>query len=215
MREISSVCRKIMICVVFVLLLNGCMSIPNSPNPRFYTLFVSDSGQADKKFDIAADTIVGIGPIRIPEYLDRPQMVTIEKDKTMKFAQFDRWAGPLDLNLGYAIRENLVLLLPQASFTIYPWNLSLPVKYQVVMDIIQLDAELQKNLTFVAQWSVIDANDGKMLLIKRSEFRLPIGPQSYFGIAKTLSFACASLSSEIAEALVAVSSQAKTETPVP
>jgi len=39
------------------------------------------------------------------------------------------------------------------------------------------------------------------VMMKRSEFRTAISPQNYFGLANTLSKACASLSSQIAEAL--------------
>ena len=56
-------------------------------------------------------------------------------------------------------------------------------------------------LYLVAQWQVIDLQNTKTMIIKRSEFRKSIKPQNYAGLAKTLSMACASLSSEIANAL--------------
>jgi uncharacterized lipoprotein YmbA len=84
---------------------------------------------------------------------------------------------------------------------LYPWNPTIAVKYQVVVEIIQLDSELDKDLFLVAQWLVIDAENSKTMIMKRSEFRQPVNPQNYSGLAKTLSTACASLSSEIASAL--------------
>jgi hypothetical protein len=71
----------------------------------------------------------------------------------------------------------------------------------VVVEIIQLDSNLDEDLFFVAQWLVIDVQNAKTVIIKRSEFRQSIIPHNYSGLAKTLSMACASLSSEIAEAL--------------
>ncbi|MBU1087916.1 MAG: PqiC family protein, partial [Candidatus Omnitrophica bacterium] len=67
--------------------------------------------------------------------------------------------------------------------------------------IIQLDSELDKDLLLVAQWTVIDTQDSKTIMIKRSEFRHPIIPQNYSGLVKTLSIACGSLSKEIADEL--------------
>jgi uncharacterized lipoprotein YmbA len=97
-------------------------------------------------------------------------------------------------------------MLPEAKFTLYPWNSSVPVKYQVVVEITQLDSNLDKDMFVVVQWLVIDVQNAKTLIIKRSEFRQSIVPQNYSGLVKTLSMACASLSSEIAEAIATLES---------
>ena len=187
--------------VCLALALSGCISVPNSPTPRFYVLQAVDENQVSKKINIASDVLIGVGPVKIPEYQDRPQIVTQDKEKMLKFAQFDRWGEPLDLGMTRLIRENLAVMLPEAKFTLYPWNSSVPVKYQVVVEIVQLDSDLDKDLFIVAQWLVIDVQNTKTIIIKRSEFRQSIVPQNYSGLAKTLGMACASLSSEIAEAL--------------
>jgi len=183
------------------LVLSSCMSVPNSQTPRFYMLQAIDGNQVSKKTNIASDVVIGVGPVKIPEYQDRPQIVTQDKEKMLKFAQFDRWGEALDLGMARLIGENLAVILPEAKFTLYPWNSSVPVKYQVVVEIVQLNSNLDKDLFLVAQWLVIDVKNAKTLIIKRSEFRQSIIPQNYSGLAKTLSMACASLSSEIAEAL--------------
>jgi len=156
--------------------------------------------QVSKKMNIASDMLIGVGPVKIPEYQDRPQIVTQGKEQ-LKFAQFDRWGESLDLGVERLIAEDLTVMLPGAKFILYPWNLTIAVKYQVVVEIVQLDSELDKDLFFVAQWLIIDAQNTKTIIIRRSEFREPIKPQNYSGLAKTLSTVCASLSSEIAEAL--------------
>lgn len=194
--------------VCLVLVLSGCISVQNSPTPRFYLLNSAEDSQLSKKVDITADLFIGIGPVKIPEYLDRPQMVTKDKERILKFAQFDRWGEPLDLGLTRQIRENLTVILSGAKLVLYPWNLTIPVKYQVVVEIVQLDSQLDQDLYLVAQWLVIDAQNSKTVIMKRSEFRQPIIPQNYSGLAQTLSNACASLSSEIAEALAILETHA-------
>lgn len=210
--------------VCLVLVLSGCISVQNSPTPRFYVLGAVDENQVSpvrdrtpevsdgslrqpvsngvsKKLNIASEVFIGVGPVKVPEYLDRPQMVTQGKDKMLKFAQFDRWGESLDLGLARLIRENLTVILPGVKFVLYPWNLTIPVKYQVVVEIVQLESELDRDLFLVAQWLVIDAQNSKTIMLKRSEFHQAINPQNYSGLVKTLSTACALLSSEIAEAL--------------
>jgi uncharacterized protein len=193
------------------LLLSGCISISSSPTPRFYKLQAIHEDDVSKKMNMASNVLIGVGPVKIPEYLDRPQIVTQGKEKTLKFAQFDRWGESLDLGVTRLIREDLTVILPAAELTSYPWNQSMPVKYQVVIEIVQLDSELDKDLFLVAQWQVIDARTTKTVIIKRSELRQPIIPQDYPGLAKALSTACASLSSAIAEALSTLETQPKTK----
>ena len=216
-----------------ILALSGCISAQNSPTPRFYMLGAGYENQVSpvrgynfnesepasngvsKKINIASDVIVGVGPINIPEYQNRPQIVTQDKEKMLKFAQFDRWGESLDLGLTRLIGEDLTAMLPGAKFALYPWDSSIAVKYQVVIEIVQLDSELDKDLFVVAQWLVIDAQNTKTMIMKRSEFRQPITPQSYSGLAKTLSTACGSLSSEIAEALATLETHPKTKADAP
>ncbi len=191
----------VMSVVCLILALSGCISVPNSPTPRFYMLRAVHENQVSRKINIASDVLIGIGPVKIPEYQDRPQIVTQGKENMLNIAQFDRWGEPLDFGVARLVGEDLTVMFPGAKFTLYPWNSTIAVKYQVVVEIVRLDSELDKDLFFVTQWLVIDAQNTKTLIIKRSEFRQPIIPQNYSGLAKTLSSACASLSSEIAEAL--------------
>lgn len=196
--------RGIIFYAMLSLTLSGCISVPNSPASRFYTLQSLDENQAGKKFDITPGLIIGVGPVKIPEYLNRPQIVTQDKNKMLNFAEFDRWGESLDSAIARLINEDLTIMLPDAAVRLFPWNLDIPVDYQVVMDIVQLECELDKDLFLAVQWSVIDLSDRKMLLIKRSEFRQTVTPRNYSGLARTLSAACASLSEEIAQALSAL-----------
>jgi len=195
----SSCLRSGVVCLA--LGLSGCLSIPNSQSPRFYALTSVNGDQVSKKINIAPNMIIGIGPVKIPEYLDRPQIVTSTKEKTLQFAQFDRWGESLDLGVERLVREDMTAMLPSAKFTLYPWNPSLAVKYQVSIEVIQLDSEFDRDMFLAVQWTVIDVQNSKVVIMKRSEFHKAIIPPNYTGLAQTLSTACASLSSQIAQAL--------------
>ncbi|MFA4989861.1 MAG: PqiC family protein [Candidatus Omnitrophota bacterium] len=166
--------------------------------------------QVTEKFDITPGVIVAVGPVNIPGYQDRPQIVTRDKNGMLKFAQFDRWGEDLDLALARRFTDNLTLILPGASFQIFPCNFAIPLDYQVIVDIVQLDSELEKNMVLAAQWSIINAKNRKMLLTKRSQFIQPINPHNYHGLIQALNASCAALSSEIAGNLAELVNQAKT-----
>ena len=72
--------------------------------------------QVSKKINITPGLIIEVGPVKIPEFLDRPQMVTKDKEGTLKFDEFDRWGESLDLGVARLIREDLTAMLPEAKF---------------------------------------------------------------------------------------------------
>jgi len=200
MREKSIIYFTVIICVASTLFLGGCISVSGSPNSRFYMLKAINESQASQRLDISSDAIIAIGPVKIPEYLNRPQIVTQDKNGMLNFAQFDRWGETLDVGMARVIIQDLRVMLPGANLEMFPYNFAIPVKYQVIMEVVQLNCELDKDLFLAVQWSVIDVKTNKMLFVKRSEFHQPIDPHNYSGLVQTLSAGCASLSSDIAEA---------------
>ena len=91
-----------------LLLLCGCAS----KAPNYYVLHSLQGEAPDVKTARAEnDLTIGVGPIKIPEYLDRPQMATRSTPYSLQFAEFDKWAEPLDKNLASVLAENLSILL--------------------------------------------------------------------------------------------------------
>lgn len=199
MRQAGILYRKVSVYLFFALFLGGCVPVLNTPSPRFYLLRPIDKSEVKEEFILASDAIIAIGPVRIPEYQNRPQIVTKNKDGLLTFAQFDRWSEPLDTGLARLLLENLTLMLPKATLVMFPANFAIPLNYQLIAEVIQLENQLDKGIFFVVQWSIINAQDNKMVFTKRSEFRQPINPHNYPGLVEALSSACASLSSEIAK----------------
>lgn len=191
-------------CVIFILALAGCMSIGSSPTPRFYTLHAVAKAESGQKINLATNVIIGISPVKIPEYQDRPQIVTRDKKGMLTFAQFDRWGEPLDAALTRLMIENISIMLPPATVETFPCDPAVPVKYQVIADVLQLESRLDQDLVFTAQWTIINVQEKKMMVTKKSEFRQPINPRNYAGLTEALSAACASLSAEIAASLAAL-----------
>lgn len=189
--------------LIVILLSSGCVGLSKSPTPRFYALPPMEASQAGETHKLPASIIIGIGPVKIPEYHNRPQIVTRDATNLVAFAQFDRWAEPLDTALARLTAANLSVLLPGATIVLSPWNLAIPVRYQVIIDVIQMDNRLDQDGSLAINWSIIDLENKKMILTKKSELNKPIAPHSYSGLVKTLSAEWALFSGEIANALMA------------
>ncbi|MFH1692500.1 MAG: PqiC family protein [Candidatus Omnitrophota bacterium] len=190
-------CVLIFIC----LSLGGCISISNTPSPRFYSLIALDKGQAVKQYHVPAGFTIGVGPVKIPEFLNRPQIVTMNKKRMLEFAEFDRWGEGLDFAFVRLMNEDLTLMMPDATIEMYPWNLNIAITYQVVVNVIALESRLDQDMLLIVQWTIIDQKNKKAIFTKRSELRQVIEPHSYLGLVKSLSAACAVLSEEVAAEL--------------
>lgn len=198
--------RVMLAAVSFAMTVSGCIAMSNSPPPRFYMLQTIPDDRFGRKMVMPDNLLIGIGPVKVPEYLDRPQIVTRGKENTLEFAQFDRWGESLMPGIARLLREDLVSQLSGPTIASYPWDASVPVRYQVIIEVVQMDCVLDKDLSLVVQWQLVDLQNTKTIVIRRSEFREPVTPPTYSGLVKAMSTACASLSRAIAEELGALSS---------
>jgi len=209
MRRCGFFCRNIVTCGLLIFILSGCISAGSSLDPRFYMLKQLKQDEVAQKFDIPSGIITVIGPVGIPQYLDCPQMITQNGQGMINIAQFDRWGESLDVGIARLIIEDLNLMLPGGTFEMFPCNFAIPLNYQVIVGILQLEGNLKKDFLLVAQWSIIDANTRKMLFTKRSDLIEPINPGNYSGLADALSKAVAALSTEIAQNLSILANQSR------
>src|SRR5262249_35264677 len=81
----------------------GCASAPS----RFYTL--NPTARADGS--PAASYSVAVGPVTIPAMVDRPQFTVQVGPNRVLVEEFDRWAAPLNDNIGNVVAANLSVLL--------------------------------------------------------------------------------------------------------
>src|SRR5882757_4935 len=98
----------LMAAIAFVatpLLLSGCAE---SKPARFYVLTPL---MAAKEATAAKGPALGVGPVVIPQYLDRPEIVTRSSDNRLDLANFDQWGGRFGDNITRALAENLSGLL--------------------------------------------------------------------------------------------------------
>ena len=192
------------ILVMGLFFLDGCLG--RSQSPRFYTLSPLTEDKAMAKSDTQArDTRIGIGPIKLADYLDQSKLVTRTGDNRLVKAEFDLWAGAFKDNLTNVLAENIGLLVPTERIYIYPWRLSEPMDYQIILDVVRFDGDLGKDAWLVARWSIVGGKDKEVLEVGRSSIREPVNGSGYDALVTAQSRALAKLSHEIVEAIQAAS----------
>jgi len=185
--------------------LSGCAS---SPNPRFYLLSSLEGTSPEKKPSGEERCFsIGIGPISIPYYLDRPQIVTRGASNEFTLAEFDRWGEPVGDNLKRVLAKNLSILLCTKTIAFFPWRGGIPIDYRIEMEVYRLDGSLGGNVSLEASW-MISSGDGKRILVsKRSTLTEAVGGQDYKSLVGAQSRVLGTLSREIAEAVKALSKE--------
>ena len=188
--------------VMGLFFLDGCLG--RSQSPRFYTLSPLIEDKALAKSDTPArDTRIGIGPIKLADYLDHSKLVTRTGDNRLVKAEFDLWAGAFRDNLTNVLAENIGLLVPTERIYLYPWRLSEPMDYQIILDVVRFDGDLGKDAWLVARWSIIGGKEKEVLEVGRSSIREPVKGSGYDALVTAQSRALAQISHEIVEAIQA------------
>ncbi len=191
--------RVVIIFGTLWLVLSGCAS---SPTPRFYLLSSLEATSQEMKPSAEERCFsIGIGPINIPDYIDRPQIVTRGAPIEFKLAEFDRWGEPVKDNLKRVLAKNLSMLLCTKTIAFFPWRGGIPIDYRIEMEILRLDGSLGGNVSLEAWWMVFSGDGKKMLIAKKSTFTEAVGGQDYKSLVGAESRALGTLSREIAEVI--------------
>ena len=134
----------------FLLLLTACI---NSPQVTFYTLNSQMSPPKLPKRTSELKTLaVGIGSVHLPEYLDRPQIVTFQGPHRLHLAEFHRWAGRLENDIIQVMVENLSTLLGTTRVASFPWSQSEAPQYRVDFIFNHFEGTLGKTFRVQGVW---------------------------------------------------------------
>lgn len=187
-----------------LILLAGCVSVPSSQESRFYGITALNESET-KPVELSSEFAVAVSQIKVPGYLNRPHIVTQDEDHQVHFAQFDRWAEPLNEGMTRVIKENLSTILARAQIVNYPVDFPADTAFKVQTEVTRFELDLFGDLVMVVQWAVVDVGYPKYTTVKRSEFRLPVENGDFEGAAKAVSQACATLSGQIATVIADMS----------
>lgn len=183
---------------LLALLLSGCA---RSQPTAWYQLDAAAPRQS-------ADTVVarrmsiGLGPLVLPEIVNRPQIVTRSGASRVELADRHRWAEPLQDNIARVLRENLAILLGSEQIVAYPWSRDSGVDYQVAIEIVRFEGEGLAQARLEALWSVLDREGKTVVPQRRSRHEVPAATADHEGLvaafSEALSRYCLEMATELA-----------------
>jgi len=166
---------RLLLIAVTLLALVGCGTTRPS---NFYQL---DEPAAIRLSGLERGIAVGVGPINVPPYLDRPQIVVRGTGHKLELSEFNRWSEPLTdsitrvmvVSLSNKLESTRVFQVPRRDKTI-------PLEFRADIDIARFDGSLGGNALLVARWTLYGRDEAalvtKVSII--SESLVPEGSES-------------------------------------
>ncbi|MEY3898646.1 MAG: hypothetical protein RLZZ214_4168 [Verrucomicrobiota bacterium] len=155
--------------LVVAAVLAGC----GQPNKSFYVL--TASGPVPSGGGIG----IGVGPVSLAEYIDRPNLVTQEAPNQLAVAEDHRWAGDLSASIARVVAANLGRDLKTGNVRTYPWQRDDEVRYQVTLDVRQLHSESDGYAVIEAGWRVYQLPERTLKASKTFTDREPLESDGY------------------------------------
>jgi len=183
------------IAMVGLLGLAGCLG-PREDTSAFFLLSPAPPPPAASA---PVSLTLGLGPIVLPGYLDRAQMVVRISDNQIALSDADRWAEPLAANLQRTLEENLATLLPGASFVAYPWYASRAPDHAVAVTFRRFEADSVGAVILDATWEV--TTDGSRADGRATRIEEPAATPDRAAAVAAQSRALGRLAQEIAAAV--------------
>ena len=181
------------------LILWGCASTPPT---RFYTLSPLPGSEKPGGSGSERCVSIGIGPVKIPGYLDQTGIVTHLSQNEYRVGEFSRWSEPLEENISRILAANLTSLLCTEIVSTFPWKGSVPMDYRVFVEIVRMDGSLGESAVFDASWTIFDnAEKRKLLLAKQTHYKETPSGKGHEAYVAAQSRNLGALSREIAEAI--------------
>ena len=164
------------------------------PQERFFTL---SSDGVPRTVTEPAYTVV-VGPVTVPEVVDRPQLVIRSSPTRVEIAELARWAAPLKSEIPRVMGDQLARLLEGARVSTSSERAVGTADYRVLLDVQRFESTPQESATIQVSWTVRPREGAAVG--GQSVASEPAGP-GYDGLVAAHSRALERVSREIAAAI--------------
>lgn len=145
-----------------VLALPACHPLAPQPDPtRFYVLVPMGGASQSVVASANSATVIGLGPVNLPDYLDQPAMVSRREGNRLYMSAYDQWGEPLRNTFKDVLKQDLVLELGGDQIIDYPWYRTTTVDRQITVDVINFEFDASNNSAEIrTNWRVVNARTG-------------------------------------------------------
>jgi hypothetical protein len=200
---------KTCIASALAITLAGCSAIartilaPQQDTSKFYVLTptADPPSAAASAQSPAGDFTLGLGPVKLPPYLDRPEVVTRTSPNQLDLSKTDRWGESLQNNFNSVLSRDLAAQLGTQQIVLFPWYNTTHIDLAVQVEVYRFETDSQGNAQLSAKWTVLDSTGKNILYTAETNLSQQSKPGDTSDAAAALSRTVGDLSREIANML--------------
>jgi uncharacterized lipoprotein YmbA len=183
-----------------VMIISGCAGT-SEPSRFFLLLTLPETGERGSSPVGSASPSVMVGPITLAAYLDRDQIVRRPGGNELAINEFVRWGEPLQDNFYRVLIDNLSFLLNTAEVYGFNRHEIFPADFQVSIDVIRFDSEVDGDAYLSAFWTVYGDDGETVLLTRKSNYQARPASDDVVGMVAAQNRTLTEFSREIAAAI--------------
>jgi uncharacterized lipoprotein YmbA len=179
---------------------------------RFYTLEPLEI--RDGPGSTATEATLAVGPVELPDYVDRPQIVTRSGSNELVIAEFERWGGSLDKQISGSLVATLRDRLAPQQIAVVPWRSAVQssgTPYRVTVSLSRFDGVLGQSVVLQARWELSAQSGGKeeSFGVKEASVTEQIDGPGYDALVAAMQRALVRLGQQMAASVVAARQAAR------
>ncbi len=152
----------------------GCIST-KAPVTKYYLLTPMDSSEnlindADRKPQLSIE----VSSLRLPQYLERPHIVTRSSKNRLELAEFQQWGGNLRKNMVRVFSKNLSVLLGTADIAISPHRAVSSPDYRIELTVNRFERDGAGQVLLTAQWRLTHGREKTSVATRITELESPV-----------------------------------------
>jgi hypothetical protein len=140
--------------------------------------------------------VIILSSVRIPHYVDRPQIVTATGKNAYQLSELNRWTEALDYNISRVLAQNLTNLVPADVIFSNNSTTAERANFRVFVNILEFHADPQGQANLTAQWSITRGDS--VLKNRHVSYRAPASTSDYRIIVEALNECLSRLSRDLA-----------------
>jgi hypothetical protein len=195
----------------------GCVSLKRTPEARFFVLRPLAEAPAATDTSATAE-LIGLLPVVLPAYLDRPQLVSWVAPGELRIDEYLRWGEPLDAGLLRTLAANLETRLPGSRVIRSPWPSKARLRCRVRLELQNFGPQASGEVLLEGRFALLPADGERPLVVrpvglKRGPLALSAAGVDPMAGVDAMSDLVADLAGEMAASLGALSPETGTPTP--
>jgi uncharacterized lipoprotein YmbA len=187
-----------------IVFLAGCSILAPQPDTSHFFVLAplsnTDVEQSGSQSRPLSNMILGLGPVKLPPYLDRNEIALRLSPTQVTYSNTDRWAEPLSVNVSRVLVQNLSRLLGTDRIVMFPWSSAIEVDYQIRIELLNFEAAKGGEAQLAARYAILGGGRREPLVVREATFSRPAAADTAAEVTG-LSATLGDLSRDIAAAL--------------